>query len=87
MSTSISYLDVAARAACAAVKNRKKFEKTQVNMLLEVLEDANEEEAIQVLIAYIARQMGRNSIDKNAGKILINYLLTFIKKALFKNKK
>jgi len=74
MNTSPSYLDVAAKAACAA-RTGGRFDRAQVNKLLEVLEGAEEKEAIQVLLAFIARQVSRNYINRDAGRFLTEYLL------------
>ena len=73
-------LDVAAKAASMARKNRV-VDKSQVSKLLSVLETVGDERScLLILSAYIYRQVSKREIDKDTSRILSSFLLEMYNK-------
>ncbi|RLE60150.1 MAG: hypothetical protein DRJ32_03365 [Thermoprotei archaeon] len=71
----VRYFDIAARIACLA-RTRGKFDKAQVNKLIEVLEASPEKEAIQYLTAFISRQSSKGLINRDAARELTRFFFS-----------
>ncbi len=67
------YFDVAAKVICLVHKGDK-LEKNQIDKLMNQVDTVSANEVKQYISAYILRQISRDIIGKNVGKIIIYFV-------------